>query len=81
MYFTKDKKSEKITDKDILNYKEYSFINGWCYNNYLLDKLGNFEKSRYTVSHIPKMYRKTYDFIIEDNRSLGMDTIRNRPNI
>ena len=63
--YSKDKKAEKITEKEIQYYKKYKFIDAWCYNNYLLDKIGKYEKSRYTVSHVPRMYRRSYDYIIE----------------
>jgi hypothetical protein len=63
--YSKDKKAEKITENEIKNYKNYKFIDAWCYNNYLLDKIGKYEESRYTVSHVPKMYRRSYDYIIE----------------
>ena len=49
-------------DKD-----NYEFKSGWCYNNFLLDSIGKKEdKGRYVITHMPKMYKKSYDKILED---------------
>jgi hypothetical protein len=56
------KKSYKNKNYD---YENYFFEDGWHVNFLMLNKLCNYEIDRYTVSHIPKMYKKTLDFEIE----------------
>lgn len=70
LYLNHDTSKYKLTDemtKYVKNDKDnYEFKSGWCYNNLLLDTLGKPEKDgRYVITHMPKMYKKSYDNILE----------------
>ena len=61
---TKIKNSHSDISK--INLNKYYFTNGWIFNNYLLNKITNTSgEERYYLAHIPKMYRKNFDFDIE----------------
>jgi hypothetical protein len=43
----------------------YDFTDAWCNNNLFLDKIFGITENRFFLSHVPKIYRKSYDFEIE----------------
>jgi hypothetical protein len=59
-----DKCDNKISG--LLNHSNeiYNFQRGWKITNNLLDTF-KYEKSRYYVSHVPKIYNKNYDMYIQ----------------
>jgi hypothetical protein len=64
-------------------YKEYSFSDGQAFNNYLLDYLVEPEKCRPHIAHIPKIYRRSYDYVIEETfkQYYFKDSLLNHTNI
>ena len=71
LYFNHDTSKYKLTDemtKYVKKDKEnYEFKSGWGYNNLILDKIGKHEPNgRYVITHMPKMYKKSYDYEIEN---------------
>ena len=59
------KKNNK-SDISKINLNKYTFSHGFIFNNYFLNKITNTNEARYTVAHIPKMYKKSFDFEIEN---------------
>jgi hypothetical protein len=59
--------SRKIDDKQIKKMLHtYDFMDNLAWNNFLLDKLGRYESIRYDIQHVPKMYCKKFDYLIEN---------------
>jgi hypothetical protein len=44
----------------------YTFGDGQNFNNYLLDIIDKVQDCRSSVAHVPKMWRRSFDYIIED---------------
>lgn len=78
-YFIKNKDSPYILysnpnyDKNIvdriknINLNSYNFYEAWAYNSKILDKLHKIEQNgRHDLSHIPRMFKKSFNTKIED---------------
>lgn len=63
-------KSRSYLKPDEIDYDDYDFNTGWQVNYLLLDKIAYREHSgRYFMSHIPKIYKTSYDYEIENKLS------------
>ena len=50
-----------------INLNSYNFYESWVYNSKILDNLHKIEKDgRYDISHIPRMFKKSFNIEIED---------------
>lgn len=63
--YISDKKN-KYENHNEINMNDYNFKTGYAVNNDILDMITVYEnKGRRSISHVPKMFNRTYDYEIE----------------
>ena len=64
LYISDNKK--KYVNQDEIDLNNYNFKSGYSINNSILDSIAVYEEDgRHSISHIPKMFNRSYDYEIE----------------